>query len=418
MPKRRARHLSRYRMIMKREEMDKPHQTIREALPSLFFMMIIVFFVMYGRLVFAPLLVPIRADLGISTAEAARFFLWISIGYTSSIVFSGYLAKIILHRRTIALSAFLLSLGLFMVGFASTLLLVKAGLLVLGFGAGLYPPSGVSTATSLVTDRIRGRAVALHEVGPSAAFVLAPIIASVALQFTSWRGIIIGSGVAALFLACAFFFFSPAGNFPGAPPRLTHIRELLGKPLLWSVGGFITLAACSTYGVFSIMPTFLVDEEGFSIELVSAIVGASRVSGVVMVFLSGWLIDKLGTVRLIAAVMLVTGLLTALIGLASGRALLAIVFFQPVVISAFFPAAISSFAYLGPPEIRNVGVSLIIPVANLTSGGLFPTIMGALSESGRTGLGFSLFGILMIASLLLVPMLREGVAQGEAAATS
>ncbi len=396
--------------------MNEPHQTIREALPSLFFMMITVFFVMYGRLVFAPLLIPIRAELGISTAQAARFFLWISIGYTFSILLSGYLAKTILHRRTIALSAFLLSVGLFVVGLAATLPLVKVGLLILGFGAGLYPPSGVSTATSLVADRIRGRAVALHEVGPNAAFVLAPVIASLALQVTTWRGVLIGSGIGAFLLALAFLLFSPAGNFRGAPPHLTHVRELLKNPLLWAVAGFITLAASSTYGVFSIMPTYLVDEAGFSIELVSGVIGASRISGVVMVFLSGWLIDRLGTVRLIAMVMLVTGVLTALIGVAKGTALLTIVFFQPVVISAFFPAAISSFAYLGPPEIRNVGVSLIIPVANLTSGGLFPSVMGALSDSGRTGLGFSIFGLLMIASLGLVPMLRAGVAQGESKA--
>jgi NNP family nitrate/nitrite transporter-like MFS transporter len=395
---------------------DKPHETIRTALPSLFFMMATVFFVMYGRLIFAPLLVPIRADLGISTGEAARFFLWISIGYTASILFSGYLARHILHRRTIALSAFLLAVGLLVVGTASSLTVVRSGLLVLGFGAGLYPPSGVSTATSLVVDNIRGRAVALHEVGPNAAFVLAPVIASLALRITTWRGVVIGSGVTALLLSLLFFFFSPAGNFRGSPPLLTHVRDLLAKPLLWAVGGFLTLAACSTYGVFSIMPTYLVDEEGLSIEVVGAVIGASRISGVVMVFLSGWLLDRLGTVRLIAGVMLITGLLTASIGIVSGTALLVVVFFQPVVISAFFPAAISSFAYLGPREIRNVGVSLIIPFANLASGGLFPSVMGALGDRGMTGLGFSVFGLIMVSSLFLLPLLRRGVADGEAVA--
>lgn len=396
--------------------MNKPHETIRTALPSLLFMMAMVFFVMYGRLVFAPLLVPIRADLGISTGEAARFFLWISVGYTASILFSGYLARHILHRRTIALSAFLLAVGLIVVGTASTLRIVRSGLLLVGFGAGLYPPSGVSTATSLVVDSIRGRAVALHEVGPNAAFILAPVIASLALRITTWRGVIIGSGVTALVLSLLFLFFSPAGNFRGSPPHLTHVRDLLGKPLLWAVGGFLTLAACATYGVFSIMPTYLVDEEGLSIEVVGAVIGASRISGVVMVFLSGWLLDRLGTVRLIATVMLVTGLLTASIGVVQGNALLLIVFLQPVVISAFFPAAISSFAYLGPPEIRNVGVSLIIPFANLASGGLFPSVMGALGDRGRTGLGFSVFGLIMVSSLLLLPLLRRGVAEGEATA--
>lgn len=394
--------------------MNKPHDTIRAALPSLMFMMAMVFFSMYGRLVFAPLLVPIRDDLGITTGQAARFFLWISLGYTVSILISGYIARAFLHRRTIALSTFMLASGLLTVALSPTLAVVRIGLMVLGFGAGLYPPSGVSTATSLVSDNIRGRAVALHEVGPNMAFILAPLIASVGIQLTDWRGVLTASAAVAFGLSILFLKYSPAGNFRGSPPHLRHLKELVKKPLLWAVTGFLTLAACSTYGVFSIMPTFLVDEEGLPLELVNGVISASRISGVVMVFLSGWLIDRLGTVRLIAIVMLFTGVLTTAVGLTHGNLLLGIVFFQPVIISAFFPAVISSFAYLGPPEIRNVGVSMTIPFANLASGGVFPSIMGALGNIGKTGLGFSVFGLVMISSLLLLPLLRRGVAQGVA----
>lgn len=395
--------------------MNTPYKSIRSALPALIFMMITVFYVMYGRLVFAPLLVPMRDSLDISTSQAARFFLWISVGYTVSILISGYLANIIHHRRTIALSVFLLAAGLLLVSQARTLAVVQVGLLILGFGAGLYPPSGVSTATSLVTDSIRGRAVALHEVGPGAAFVLAPVIASLLLQVGDWRGVLLVSAVGAFILSIAFYFFSPAGNFSGAPPRLAHVRSLLKQPMLWAVGAFLALAACSTYGVFSILPTYLVDEEGLPLELVNGVIGASRISGVAMVFLSGWLIDKLGTTRLIAVVMFSTGLLTTVIGIAQGTTLLVFVFLQPVVISAFFPAAIAAFAYLGPPELRNVGVSLVIPVANFAAGGVFPSIMGALGDGGRTNLGFLGFGILMMASLGLLPLFNQGVAAAEPA---
>ena len=396
--------------------MNKPHDTIRGAMPSLLFMMVLVFFIMYGRLVFAPLLVPIREELGLTTAQAARFFLWISIGYTASIAFSGYLARVILHNRTIALAGILLAGGLTIVGTAATLETVRAGLLLIGFGAGMYPPSGVSTATSLVTDNIRGRAVAIHEVGPNAAFVLAPVIASLGLRVTDWRGILLASALVAFVLSALFLLFSPAGRFPGSPPHLVHLRSLYRKPLLWAMGGFFALAASSTYGVFSIMPTYLVDEAGFSLDLVNGVIGASRISGVAMVFLSGVLVDKIGTVRLVAAVILITGVLTSLVGMTQGIPLLVIVFLQPIVISAFFPAAISAFAYLGPPEIRNVGVSMIIPFVNLISGGLFPSVMGYLGDIGRTGLGFSVFGLMMVGSLALLPLLSRGVAEGEAPA--
>lgn len=405
-----------WRRGLQQTDMNEPHSTLKSALPSLLFMMVTVFYVMYGRLLFAPLLVPMKESLQLTTGEAARFFLWISLGYTVSILISGYLSSLIHHRRTIAFSVFLLAMGLFTVSQSQTLVYVRVGLLVLGFGAGLYPPSGVSTATSLVTEGIRGRAVALHEVGPGAAFVLAPFFASLLLRVTDWRGVLLVSAIGAFILSITFLLFSPAGNFPGSPPHLSHIRTLAKQPLLWAVGAFLTLAASSTYGVFSILPTYLVDEEGFALELVNAVIGASRISGVLMVFFSGWLIDKLGTSRLIAIVILVTGLLTMAIGLTTGTALLVAVFLQPVVISAFFPAALASFAYLGPPELRNVGVSIVIPIANLTSGGLFPSIMGALGDGGRTGLGFFGFGILMILSLFLLPLLNRGISETEAVA--
>jgi NNP family nitrate/nitrite transporter-like MFS transporter len=133
-------------------------------------------------------------------------------------------------------------------------------------------------------------------------------------------------------------------------------------------------------------------------------------SGVGMIFAAGYLVDRIGVRPLIGAVMAVTGALTLLIGVTRGGAMLAVVFLQPVVITAFFPPAISAIADLGPPNVRNVAVSVMIPAVNLVAGGVFPVLMGYLTERGVVRGGFVALGAVMLLALAMLPMLKRDAA--------
>ena len=47
----------------------------------------------------------------------------------------------------------------------------------------------------------------------------------------------------------------------------------------------------------------------------------------------------------------------------------------------------------------------MIPTVNIVSNGVFPTMMGALTEQGMVRAGFVGLGLTMLASLVLLPFL-------------
>ena len=199
-----------------------------------------------------------------------------------------------------------------------------------------------------------------------------------------------------------FSLASDAGRFRGEPPRFSTVAELVRQPRFWAVGTFFMLAASATLGVFSILPTYLTVERDFDSATVNTLVGLSRVSGVAMVFVSGILRDRLGERVLIGTVVGAAGVLTILFGLLHGAPLVAVVFLQPAVVAAFFPAALSALSRIGSPTSRNVVVSLMIPAANTVGAGVFPAGMGLLGDHGVFYLGFLVLGGIMLASLVLV----------------
>lgn len=384
-----------------------PVAQFRTAFPHVSFLAVMIFFAMYARLLLAPLLIYIQNDLGIGTAQATSIFIPLSISYAGAMLVSGYFARAIFHRRTIALSAVTVGFGLGLLGVSNSLISLYAATTIIGAGAGLYPPSGVSSVTHFVHDDIRGRAIALHEVGPNLAFVLAPIAVSLGTSLGSWRIIAIGSGAIAALTGVVFDRRALSGRFAGEPPRLKIVGPLLRQPKFWVIVVLFSLAASSTLGVYSILPTFLVQSEGLSPGFTNTLLSVSRISGVVVVLIAGVLIDRIGVARTIGIVFLLTGSLTIGIGCSTGVPLLIAVFLQPVIITAFFPAAIGAMADLGPPLVRNVAVSLVIPVVNIVSNGVFPSLMGRLAETGTIRSGFIGLGVLMVAGIALLPLLRE-----------
>jgi NNP family nitrate/nitrite transporter-like MFS transporter len=364
-----------------------------------------IFLAMYGRVVLSPLLVFIQEDLAIGPARATQLYLPMSLAYSVAMLVSGFIAARWGHRSTISLSAVIMGLGLAAIAVGRNLVVMHLAFGLIGAGAGLYPPSGVASLTAMVDDSIRGRAIAIHESGPNTAFVVAPLIVAGIVLVAGWRWVPGLSAVAAFLLALGFHRFSKAGGFQPEKPHLDNLRAIFRQREFWAITVFFSLAASSTLGVFSILPTFLIGVEGYDQGLVNTLLSVSRVSGIVMVFTSGFLVDRVGVRRLIGAVMAITGAITLGIGVLTGTAMLAAVFLQPIIITAFFPAAVSAMADLGPPKVRNVAVSVMIPTVNLVSSGIFPPVMGALTEQGLVRWGFAGLGAAMLVSLVLLPLL-------------
>lgn len=374
---------------------------LRSQIGPIFLLVAIFLLNFLSRVILAPLLPIIKSDLAVGHGEAGSLFLFISMGYFVSLLGSGFVASRLMHHRTITLSASAIGLALITISFSDNQGTVLAGLVLLGLAAGLYLPSGISTLTSLVGPNQWGKALAIHELAPNLGFVLAPLISEALLKWFSWRGILAVMGAASIVAGLAFARFGKGGRFPGATPSLASLQNILAQPAFWIITILFSLGITGSLGVYAMLPLYLVAERGITQYSANILVAISRISGPVMAFIAGWATDRFGAKRIMAAVFLLTGTTTLLIGLAKGSWLVIIVFLQPMLAVCFFPAGFAALSCIGPSSARNVAVSLTIPFAFLIGGGAIPTGIGIMGDFAHFALGFGLVGGLILVGFIL-----------------
>ncbi|MFH2114721.1 MAG: MFS transporter [Spirochaetota bacterium] len=375
------------------------------AVPWVGFLTLMVFFGMLPRLLVSPVLLRLAADLGIGFDQAAGFFLTMSAGYVSGLLLSGYVARAVGHRWTIVLSIAGGGLAFMILSGLHSPALFHLVLLLGGLANGLYPGSGIASVVALVPDVHRGKALGLHEIGPNLAFMAAPIAAALLVPGFGWRGLFLASGILVVLMAAAFAVFGHASEEAGAPPNFGNLSELARKPAFWTVSALFVVGATAAFGVYSVLPTYLMADQGLDERLVNSLIGFSRVSGTFAILAAGGLADRFGARPVMAVVLGVTGLATALLGLASGRLLLTAVFLQPAIIGAVFPVLLNALSEVTKPGIRSLAVALAIPMANLGGAGLAPLLLSALGAAGLFRASFVVLGLGVVSSITLLPYL-------------
>ena len=385
---------------------DKP--SFRSHVAPLSLLAGIFFFNFLCRVSLGPLLPTIESDLGLGHGEAGSLFLLLSLGYCVSITCSGFVSSRLGHRRTILVSSVAIGCALLLVVAARSLTGVRLGLILVGMAAGLYLPSGIATLNGLVAPRDWGKAMAIHEVAPNLGFVAAPLLCELFLDLHSWRGALVLFGVASAFVGLAFARFGRGGDFPGEAPRLLTLRVLVAEPAFWIMIALFSLGIGVSLGIYTMLPLYLVAERGMEGGWANTLVALSRISGLGMAFVAGWASDRFGPRMAMGGVLAVTGGLTVMLGLAPGTWVVALVFFQPLIAVCFFPAAFSALSRIGPSEVRNVAVSLTVPVSFLMGGGAIPAGIGLLGEAGAFSLAICLLGLVTMGSVWLLRYLTFG----------
>lgn len=359
-----------------------------------------------SRLVFSPLLLTIEQDLGMSHAQSGSLFLLMSLGYAPMIVLSGFVASAIRHRGAILSSLVVVAGSLVFLSRAQSLPALRVGMLLLGAGSGLYTASGIACLARIVPQEHWGKAMAVHEAAPNLASITAPLITVAFLAFTGWRTMLVALSATCVVAGITFLTVDRGSLFHGAAPRLNTVKLYFKNRNFLVLAAVFVAAACAALGTYSILPTYLVAERGLQTGTANFLVSASRIVGLGVVSFSGPLIDRLGFRRLILGTLFCTGVFTALLGITPKSALAPVVLLQPVFAVTVFPPALTALARIGPEESRNVGVSLTTPLALVFGGGLFPTILGVLGETGRFYVGFIVLGILLIGVIPLFRLFR------------
>ncbi len=364
------------------------------------------FFSFMSRIILAPLLLTIETDLQLGHAEAGSLFAYISAGVFFGLLGSGWISARWAYRWTIFLATVFIGAAAMAVSLSVHPAALRANLILLGFGAGLYFPSGIATITSLVRRADWGKALAIHELAPNMGFVLAPLLAELLIRFVTWRSIVFGFGGMS-FVAALLFLGTGAGrNVRGERPSSENIAGILTSGSFWIMALLFVLSVGASLGVYTMVPLFLVTERGLEREAANQLVALSRIPGVAMALIAGWIVDRLGIRRSIGIFCAATGLSTLLLGLDVGRLVPVVVTLQAVLSVCFFPAGYAALARVVPLSQGAMTVAICSSMAILSGAGVVPSGLGLLAERGFFPLGFIVYGAVMVAGAGLAAFVR------------
>jgi NNP family nitrate/nitrite transporter-like MFS transporter len=212
--------------------------------------------------------------------------------------------------------------------------------MVIGLAAGIHLPSAIATITAEVQKADWGKALSIHQAAPPLSFVSAPLIAALLLNWFTWRYVLLSWAAIALASAAVFTFRGKGGQFPGQLPSPGNMRIILSNPSFYIMVLLFAMAMGGNAGIYAMLPLFFVNERGMDLTVANTVIGLSQVSGIVMVFVAGWVTDKIGQKPAMAAALAAAAIFTVLLGLLRGPILLVVLFVQPAVLSSFFPGSL------------------------------------------------------------------------------
>ncbi|MGD2098332.1 MAG: MFS transporter [Desulfobacterales bacterium] len=366
-----------------------------------------IFFLNFtSRITPAPLAPRIEMELNLSHAETGALFLFISIGYFITLIGSGFISSRLNHTRTIVISNTALGIALIGTAFCTGPWTMRLGLLSVGMAAGLYLPSAIATLTSLVPSRHWGKAIAIHELAPNISFIAAPLISEGVLVWFTWREVFLVMGVMALIMSPVFMRNSRGGDFKGEAPGFGALGQLIANLSFWLMVLMFSLGVIGTLGIYTMLPLFLVSEHGIDLNIANTLIAFSRIPSVLMAFIAGWATDRIGPQRTLRIVLLIAGVMTFLLGIASSSVVRYLVFLQPLIAVCFFPAGFAAMSSIVEPGFRNIAVSFIVPLAFVAGGGLAPIFIGFIGDRGNFALGIMICGGLIAIGSFFTGLLR------------
>jgi NNP family nitrate/nitrite transporter-like MFS transporter len=380
----------------------------RESIGVTVFIAWLFYLTFVGRIIFGPMMPIIEQELQISHSQAGTLFLMIAGGQFIGQVFSGLLSSRINHRGSLMVSVLLLGMSLMGFAIIRSVTTMRIFLFFTGLAGGLHIPSAIATITAEVRPSDWGKALGVHQTAPPLSFASAPLIAAALIIWFSWRTILVSLGLFSLITIAAYWSYGRGGLFPGKLPSPVLVKTILGKGSFWIMVLLFAMAMGATAGLFAMMPLFLVNERGMDFSAANTLVGLSQISGLFMAFCGGWIADRFGQRATIAALLLMAGMCTLLIGTLQGIWMRIFIFLQPALITAFYPAAFAAVSRIAPPSMRSVSNALAPSTAFLIGGGLIPALIGYAGEVGTFALGISLLGCFIMAGPLLVIFLRLG----------
>ena len=376
-----------------------------KALLFLFFLWFLWFTTFIIRIVFAPILPLVEDEFRINHSLASSIFLFLSAGYSTAVLVAGFFSGKFGYKKSIVLSLGLLGLIAFLLPLVQSFYLLYVFASVIGFSVGLYLPAAIPLITEYYSERNWGKAIAIHDTGAPSAIFATPFVALFLLHSFHWRGIFVV--LACVYLVCSIVFWFVSSEVKVSHPPQTVFSDLIKIKSLWLMAVIWVFGAGSNIGLYSVVPLYLTKELQLNIGQANTILGFSRLGAIGMAIGCGLLMDRFNLRKIMSTVMIITGVLTVLMGLASVRYIGIVLFLQAFFVTAFFPAGLVGIAKTFSREMRSLATGIILAVSMVSGAGIIPYLLGVSGDTISFRLGITILGIFTALSSKLISNLKE-----------
>jgi MFS family permease len=180
------------------------------------------------------------------------------------------------------------------------------------------------------------------------------------------------------------------------------LGDLLKKRSLWAIGVDVLFAASANMGIYQISPLYLTKELLLNINYANTILSISRFGGIGVAILCGFLADRLSLRKIMFIMVLITGILTVLIGVAPVRFVVIVFLLQALFVTGIFPLAFVLIARTFSGEMSGMATSLVLTAATIFGSGVISYLLGLSCDLISFRFGISVLGAFVILSSWLL----------------
>jgi len=319
-----------------------------------------VFLVNLARVVFAPLVEPLRAAFGLSGATVGLVATMAWAGSALPRLPTGYLLTRVPRHAVVFGSGCLLTAAAALTAVANSFPVLAAGAFLMGVTSGAYFVAANPLVSELFPDRV-GRAIGVHGMASQLAAVVAPLGVSGVLLVSDWRTVLwIVSAVAAV-TTLGFFLVARRAEMPDAGGEDRAIKAAFVRQWPIIVTGVAIIGATGFVwnGVFNFYVTYLVETKAFGEPAARNMLTLVFAAGVPAFVVTGRIADRVPHVPLMLSIL--GGFVVSLLALTAVDAFWPVVGVTAVlgyVVHSLFPALDTYLLDSLPDENRASAYSL------------------------------------------------------------
>lgn len=361
-----------------------------------------------------PLLPFIRRDFFLSYTQAGGLVSLYSIAYGISQLLGGMAADRLGSRVLLAIGVAGVGVAGLLIGLSPNYIVMALLLVVMGLVGGGYHPSASPLVSASVKPEHRGRALGIHQIGGTASFFLAPLIAAGIASALGWRGTFIAVAIPTLSFGIIFHLLLGRMGYAGTARNKrtrTSVVEPSEQTDLRRLSAVIAIGTASWVlfqSTLTLIPLYTVDVLGASEAQGAALLSIAYFGGIWGSPLGGYLSDRLGRrVPVIIAIGLISGPVIYLLNHVSlGMSLYAVLLLMGTIMHAGAPVVESYIISHVSPQKRSTVLGLYYAVSR--GGPAIAFLLGYLADTYNFFITLSGVSIVMLAIAIVGTALLWG----------